>query len=215
MAASLRPSCVLGVDATKTDPDAPQIPKTYLLKPDDLVNAKKAYQNKWSSLEDELVWSIESYKRKYGVFVWTWAWACERACARMCVLDCTLTEYAHVLRGGMCTRASFIPFPPGARTHTQTHTRTRTHAHTHTNPFQLFSADDYRSMGCPSITVTKQGFTPPSGDKRDYMSLAFYGHPCTQAPCGSGSNCDKATGLPWVCECVCAYISLLYACVCV
>ena len=51
-------------------------------------------------------------------------------------------------------------------------------------------------------SVTQCPHVPPSGDSRDYYSIAKYYWPCNARPprcsSGPGSGCDNATGLPWV-----------------
>ena len=91
-------------------------------------------------------------------------------------------------------------FTLSQRTHARPQIHRHTHTHTpHTRTHEHHRADEYRGKGCPILTVTSQKTTPASGDKHDYMSLAYYGHPCNNSPCGEGPNCDMETGLPWVC----------------
>ena len=76
---------------------------------------------------------------------------------------------------------------------------------THTPLAQTRRAIERVSNGTV-YSVTNSTLTPPSGDKRDYMSIGPYMWPCNNNPCnktGASANttCDVETGLPWVCWC--------------
>ncbi|XP_065186669.1 uncharacterized protein LOC135817419 isoform X2 [Sycon ciliatum] len=64
----------------------------------------------------------------------------------------------------------------------------------------MHSADSVVKADTSKLTVMAKNFTPPSGTKHDYMSVAIYYWPCNSPkfPPPFPKGCNTTTGLPWV-----------------